>query len=367
MPFFKSCPLLQSLTSICLCILLFTACNTDSSKSNPTEKQENASIKDAFQSLQWIPQTPVTTANLRGLYVVNDEVIWASGSRGTFLRTVDGGQTWMTNTIEGTDSLDFRDIHAFDGNTAMVLSAGFPTHIYKTTDGGETWKQVYFNDQEGIFFDGFDFSDEKNGIAFSDPIEGKLFIIQTTDGGNTWQPIDRTNLPEVLEGEAGYAASGTGIIFRNNQVWIASGGGERARIFHSEDSGVHWQVYDTPIVSAEGKGIFSMAMSDAQNGVVVGGAYMDSTNQVRNCAITKDGGKTWQLIEANQPNGYRSCVANHPSQNLWIAVGRTGSDFSNNNGQSWSSIGTEGYYSCGIAPKTAWAVGKGGKMARIIL
>lgn len=94
---------------------------------------------------------------------------------------------------------------------------------------------------------------------------------------------------------------------------------------------------------------------------------MDSTNNIRNCAITKDGGKTWQLIEVNQPNGYRSCVAKHPNHNLWLAVGRTGSDISTDNGKTWSSIGVEGYYSCGFATKTAWAVGRGGKMARIEL
>ncbi len=358
---------LQSFAAICLSILLIAACNNNSSTSNAANQQEMTSKTTTFSSLQWIPQTPVTTANLRGLYVVNVEVIWASGSGGTFLRTIDGGKTWTTNTIEGTDSLDFRDIHAFDENNALVLSAGFPAYIYKTSDGGKTWKQVYFNEREGVFFDGFDFADQKNGMAFSDPIEGKLFIIQTTDGGNTWQPIDTTHLPDVLEGEAGYAASGTGIIFRGEKVWIATGGGERARIFHSIDSGVHWNVFDTPIVSAEGKGIFSMAMSDAQNGVVVGGAYMDSTNNLRNCAITNDGGKTWQLIEANQPNGYRSCVASHPSEQLLIAVGRTGSDVSTDLGKTWQTIGKEGYYSCDIAAKTAWAVGRGGKIAQMNL
>lgn len=353
-------PFRYSLTAIYLSVLLFAACNTNSSTSNTAGKQNSS-------ELQWTSLSPVTTANLRGLYVVNDEIVWASGSGGTFLRTIDSGKTWMTNTIEGTDSLDFRDIHAFDSENAMVLSAGYPAYIYKTNDGGKTWKQVYFNEQEGVFFDGFDFADEKNGMVFSDPIDGKLFIIQTTDGGNTWQPIDTTHLPNVLDGEAGYAASGTGITYQDEQVWIASGGGEKARIFHSKDRGTHWEVFDTPMVSAEGKGIFSMAMSDAQNGVVVGGAYMDSTNNVRNCSITNDGGKTWQLVESQQPNGYRSCVSVHSNRNLWIAVGRTGSDVSTDGGKTWSPIGTEGYYSCGFAERIVWAVGKNGKMASMKL
>ncbi len=130
---------------------------------------------------------------------------------------------------------------------------------------------------------------------------------------------------------------------------------------------IDWQVFDTPIISAEGKGIFSMTMFDPRNGVIVGGSYMDSTNNIRNCAITENGGKTWQLVTENQPNGYRSCVAHHPIQNVLIAVGRTGSDVSLNRGKSWQSIGDEGYYACDIATKIAWAVGRGGKMAKMIL
>ncbi|MFK7907248.1 MAG: WD40/YVTN/BNR-like repeat-containing protein [Chitinophagales bacterium] len=341
--------------------VLFAACN---SHQDTPSKPQTSKAPD-FKNLQWAAQTPATDANLRGLCVVSDRIVWASGSKGTFLRTADGGKSWFSKTIEGTDSLDFRDIHAFDENRAVVLSSGFPAHIYKTTDGGKTWQQTYFNEQEGVFFDGFDFANEKEGMAFSDPIDGKLFIIKTTDGGDSWQAIDTTHLPDVLTGEAGYAASGTGIIFKDQNIWIATGGGERARVLHSEDSGTHWQVFDTPIVSAEGKGIFSMAMSDAQNGVVVGGAYMDSTNKVRNCAITQDGGKNWELIATQQPNGYRSCVASHATEQLLIAVGRTGSDISEDKGKSWTSIGQEGYYSCGIAAKTAWAVGRSGKMAKM--
>ena len=322
-----------------------------------------ASCNGKLTNKKWIAIPSVTTANLRGLHAVDDERAWASGSNGKVLRTTDWGDTWEVMIVEGADGLDFRDIHALGRETAVVLSAGYPAYIYKTMDSGNTWHQTYFNDQEGVFFDGFDFTNSKDGMAFSDPIDGKLFIIKTADGGDTWQPIDTLHLSNTLEGEAGYAASGTGIIFRGQKVWIATGGGERARVFRSEDAGEHWEVFDTPIVSAEGKGIFSMTMIDDQNGVIVGGAYMDSTNNVQNCAITQDGGKTWELIEENQPNGYRSCVASHATEKLLIAVGRTGSDISIDNGKSWTRIGEEGYYSCGITENYAWAVGRGGKMA----
>ena len=48
-----------------------------------------------------------------------------------------GGKTWENVSIPGTDTLQFRDIEAFDENTAIVLSAGLPATIYKTTNGGK--------------------------------------------------------------------------------------------------------------------------------------------------------------------------------------------------------------------------------------
>jgi len=317
---------------------------------------------------QWKILEKVTDAHLRGLCVVDDEIVWASGVNGTFLRTEDGGETWETDTIKGATHLDFRDIHAFDKKTALVLSAGEKdTRIYKTTDAGKTWKLTYENKEKGVFFDGFDFADTQRGIAFSDPVENYLYLIQTKDGGETWQQIPKEKLPPTIKGEAGYAASGTGIIYDENNIWIATGGGEKARIFHSNDDAKTWNVYDTPMVSGEGKGIFSMTMIDHEKGVIVGGSYIDSLNMTANCAITEDGGKTWKILETQQPKGYRSCVAKHPKKELLFAVGRSGIDYSKDQGKTWKVFSEEGYYACGMSKKYLYAVGRKGKMGKMRL
>ena len=41
-------------------------------------------------------QNSNSTENLRGLSAVSPSVIWASGTHGTYLRTVDGGATWIS-------------------------------------------------------------------------------------------------------------------------------------------------------------------------------------------------------------------------------------------------------------------------------
>src|SRR5215831_461743 len=89
----------------------------------------------------WQPQQSNSTASLRGLCAVDSRVVWASGTGGTYLRTTDGGATWQARTVLGAESLDFRDIQAFDARTAYLLSIGpgQQSRIYKTVDGGATW------------------------------------------------------------------------------------------------------------------------------------------------------------------------------------------------------------------------------------
>src|SRR5690349_9506411 len=57
---------------------------------------------------QWRPQQSNTTADLRGLSVVSPWIVWASGTKGTYARTTDGGATWQAGTVSGAAQLDFR-------------------------------------------------------------------------------------------------------------------------------------------------------------------------------------------------------------------------------------------------------------------
>ena len=88
-----------------------------------------------------------SAARLRGLSAVSERVAWTSGSLGTVLRTTDKGATWQSVGPPGTAALQFRDIEAFDRNTALILSIGTGTdsRIYRTTNGGQTWTLVFQN------------------------------------------------------------------------------------------------------------------------------------------------------------------------------------------------------------------------------
>ena len=310
---------------------------------------------------QWVKQTINTTASFRGLSVVNEKVVWASGTTGTVIKTTDGGKNWKVMTVPGAEKLDFRDIEAFDANTAYALSIGNGPNstIYKTNDGGRSWKLQFQNTSEKAFFDAIACWDRTNCIAMSDPVDGHYFLISTTNG-ESWKPIISNQMPSAKEGEAAFAASGTCLITHGrNNAFLVSGGSD-ARVFQSADRGKTWQVSDTPITSGTpGSGIFSIAMSDEKNGVIVGGNYEKPNEANENLAFTTIGGETWELGKGL--TGYRSSVAYVNAKTI-IAGGTNGTDLTKDGGKTWNKIGNEDLNAVAAKGMNAvWAVGpKGG-------
>src|SRR5262249_34796425 len=114
----------------------------------------------------WQPQQSGTTASLRGVSALNANVVWASGSKGTFRKTTDGGATWQAATMPGAADLDFRDVEVIDERTVYLLSAGNgpQSRIYKTTNAGESWSLLYTNPDPVGFWDCMSFWDASHGI-----------------------------------------------------------------------------------------------------------------------------------------------------------------------------------------------------------
>jgi len=313
---------------------------------------------------QWQLQTIQTDADFRGLAVVDSNLVWVSGTKGTFGRTTDGGKTWFAGTVPDAKALDFRDVEAFGSDTAYLMSAGAgeASRIYKTTDAGKTWKLQFQNREPKAFFNAIAFWDEKHGITLSDPIDGR-FHLMTTDDGEKWIPLSEKSRPEALPKEGCFAASGTCLItFGENDVWFCTGGAKTARLLHSKDRGKTWTAMDTPLLAGiESAGVFSIAFRDRDHSIIVGGDYRKPDDTVNTVAITGDGGKRWTSIE--KPLPFRSGVA--WAKDRWIAVGTSGSDVSTDDGATWKPLDREKYNSVAFTPKgDGWAVGPKGRIAK---
>lgn len=320
---------------------------------------------------QWSPQQSNTTASLRGLSVVDANVVWASGTGGTFLRTTDGGQTWQQGSVAGAEKLDFRDVQAFDANTAYLLSIGpgNNSRIYKTADSGRNWALQYTEQNPKGFLDCMDFWDARHGIVVGDPVDGRFELLTSADGGAHWTPMQPQKIPDAEAGEGAFAASGTCIAAlatgkgkkQSWQAWFVTG--NAARVFHTTDSGKVWTATETPMIGgSEGAGIFSIAVVDADRLALVGGDYKNPAQAKQNAAWSDDGGKTW-TPSRKLPTGFRSGVTIVPDTPgpTAIAVGTTGIDYSLDHGGSWTHMDDTNLNAVAFADAHhGWAVGPKG-------
>ena len=310
-----------------------------------------------------------TDASIRALHVVDKEVVWASGSGGTVLSTTNGGGTWKVIKVPGEGQNDFRGIYAWGKNKAMVFGVSGPRFGHLTLDGGQTWQTVYQDTTKGLFFNTLVFADKKRGMAISDQVDGKPFLIRTEDGGITWER--EQNIPPVLEGEAHFAASNTCMHYLpSGHAWFATGGGS-ARVFYSIAHGGAWKCTETPMhYKPPSSGIFSISFKNEKEGVVVGGTYDQPTLNTNIAAYTSDGGLSWKPAE-KMPTGYRSCVQfiSDGNREYVLSVGKTGADISHDNGKTWTFLGKTGFYTIRAIPGTlsGYAAGSGGRIARFTI
>jgi hypothetical protein len=164
----------------------------------------------------------------RGLSVLSENEIWASGSKGTVVYTSNGGVTYDTLSPKEFKGKDFRDIQAFNFNSALIMSAGDSAVFLKTDNHGKTWNNVYSDNRPGIFFDVIEINPKSGvGIALGDPLPDSLFnpslknstakhfvALYTIDFGNHWEPLPNGTWNLATDNLSSmYAASGTSLVY----------------------------------------------------------------------------------------------------------------------------------------------------------
>jgi photosystem II stability/assembly factor-like uncharacterized protein len=304
--------------------------------------------------INMLAKPPVSS--IRGMSVVNDSVVWVSGTNGKMGRTTDGGEHWEWHIVPGHDSCDWRSIVAFNSQRALLLNAGAPAYIMLTTDGGATWKEVYHDTREGIFFDGMAFFPSgKSGFAVGDPIDGHFVIIRTSNGGRSWHALKKQQTPAAQKGEAIFAASGTSVRVLPGGTAAFVTGGTASRFFTG------WKVWSGRSLplnhGSAGAGAFSVAFRNGGRGLVIGGDYTKDTLSVANCCHTLNGGLDW-APSAGFPGGYRSCVQ-YINDNVVITTGTSGTDLSTDGGQHWQSVSTTGFHVIGVSAHKVFLAGSG--------
>jgi photosystem II stability/assembly factor-like uncharacterized protein len=305
-----------------------------------------------FSQAQWILQNDSLQASsgINDICIINLNVVWAldySGAtpsklRRSFIRTIDGGNSWKLDSVKTSISLPpdqgLTNISAINPDTAWVATYS-PANttisgVFRTNDGGVSWtKQNSAAFNVNSFPDFIHFWDKNNGIVFADPNPSAFEIYTTTDGGATWVSVPSANIAAPLSNE--YGVTGCYAVI-GNTVWEATSSG---RVLKSADMGLHWTV-STILAN---KQLNTLTFKDQNTGLCQVGAKNDTLMR------TTDGGATWTIV--NLTGAYLKgdlCYA--PGINpMFVSVGASfvlGTSYSTDDGTTWTSIESTDRHTC---------------------
>jgi photosystem II stability/assembly factor-like uncharacterized protein len=305
--------------------------------------------------------------SIRPISISDDKVFYAADKNR--VGVIDLNKNSRNEYVIEKDNLklEFRSI-AQTSSSIFIANVGNPAFIYKFSKDLQQKELVYEEHNEKVFYDSMQFWNDQEGIAIGDPIENCLCMLITRDGGATWTKVPCSNLPEVNEGEAAFAASNTNIVIKGGKTWIVSGG-KKARVFFSSDKGKTWSVNNSPVIQGEAMtGIFTADFYNEKIGFIAGGNYEKPNQNFGNKALTTNGGKTWDLVSENQGFGYASCVQFVPDSKgkQLVSVGANGIYYSSDKGNSWKQFSSDSslFTIRFINKSTAIAAGKN-KMVRL--
>jgi len=314
-------------------------------------------------SFEFIELNTRSGSSFRAICAVDENIVWASGSQGQVLLTLDGGSTWKRMTIPDCEETEFRSLHAWDARRALVFDVSPLGRAFMTSDGGLNWELVYRSPVEGAFFNSLKFANEHQGIAISDPIDDKVLILKTDDGGQTWVRLENT--PLAVDGEINFAASNTCIDYlESGEIHIVTGG-SKSRVLSSHDHGKSWEFIHTPTMTGASAGLFSINFPNSSTGISVGGDFSEPDRDGIRAIYTKDGGRHWEPSES-MPMAYRSSVVSL-KDDLLFAIGKTGCDYSTDMGKNWTFIDSTGYYAANAVEgkNILYLAGSEGRIARV--
>lgn len=253
------------------------------------------------------------------------------------LLTKNGGYTWMSNDIMEAQGRITQDIFSIDDNTAWITTTGLSEgtqSLFKTSDGGLTWVEKLAAPSAGGLVHFFDAND---GII----IHGN-FMSTTTDGGETWNPIPISSLPFIGSEDIFYRAGNNALANQDNTLWFGTTFG---RIFRSNDRGLTWEAFDTPLEDDDV--IISTAFRNEQEGILISYSKLDGDSTIfgenTQISLTFDGGETWEMTDTIFDFKI-NCITVIPDEDITFMGATNGlSSFSKDTTNTWENISFRPY------------------------
>jgi photosystem II stability/assembly factor-like uncharacterized protein len=306
--------------------------------------------------------------SIRAMSVPTEKVIWASGSKGMVAKSTNEGLSFEWMQVKGYEKRDFRAMHAWNDQEAIIVAVAAPAVILKTNDGGASWNKVYENTDTSMFLDAIHFRDENNGTVIGDPIDGRLFILTTNNKGLSWDKMPNDFFKsELKNGEAFFASSNSNLLTIGKEILFVTGG-LTSRLWKNGVAEALPLLQGTSSTGAN-----SIALSP--NGkmiVIVGGDFANDKLATQNIVgFQKSLSKkqlNWDPLALANPNGYKSSVE-FIDNNRIITCGTSGVDLSKNKGVSWEKISDVSFHIVKKHPTKsgAYLAGSGGRICFVEL
>lgn len=224
-----------------------------------------------IHSYGWFSVYSNGNLKLRDLCVVNANTVLAVGfytgslSSTIFLKTTNGGLSWVQNTLSGEPCY----VTAKSNDTIYVVSGN--TILYKSTDGGANWSTSGLGSRGAPYF-------LNNNTGF---IHGISNLIKTTNGGFTW---DISGIYGML----------FGFYFLNLNTGFIADAGNNKPFYKTTNGGNNWFIIsDLPVTGIP----YSISFKDAQNGYIAGYTLSPPPNSYTYLTIAKttNGGIVWSV------------------------------------------------------------------------
>jgi photosystem II stability/assembly factor-like uncharacterized protein len=171
-----------------------------------------------------------------------------AGYNGEIYFTSNSGETWQT--IESGTTLHLNNMYFLDANTGFVSGRGMSgcldpdcnkgSIFMKTSNGGQNWDKVFYDSL--AYLESMIFKDPDHGIAvmecYQRPNSKHMFLVKTYNGGINWV---KTNI-EIPQTTPTALSEVQGIYYLI---------GPNHNILKSNNYGVSWQSFSTPIAASE--------------------------------------------------------------------------------------------------------------------
>lgn len=200
-----------------------------------------------------------TNADLYSVHCINKDTVFACGSEGTVIKSLDGGENW-TSQNTGTNVLLKKIRFA---NDTIGFAVGETGTIIKTTDAGETWTQLTSGTSENL---NSVFCLDKDTVY---AVGNNGTLLKTTDGGGIWNGLTVGTIENLMDVAFPVA----------NKGYVVGHG-----VSVTENFGESWIYYENGYFDYR-----SIYFSDSFNG------YLGSQYTVD---ATFDGGDNWDICLA---------------------------------------------------------------------